>query len=108
MLKISKKELALRYNEINKEFYQHGVQSQKIELSESQITIFASVSRTPMLDTLADRPDLVLFIDASLNHKYKQRIKDILASEFDLAVKAIYKDFDQDTNTSCTVILLHT
>lgn len=100
-----KKQLFILYNEINKEIYSMGVQSQKINIIENQVLILAKISRSPLFSMLGEEErGLVSSLDAVLTSKFKQRLKEKLESTFDLKVTALFKDYDPGTESSSTVI----
>ncbi|WP_445491420.1 Na-translocating system protein MpsC family protein [Niallia sp. 03133] len=100
-----KKQLAAIFNETNQEIFNTGVHNQKIEIMGNKVLIIASTKRMPALDALGEEyAGLVLSMDAAVSVKYKQILKEKLEQELDLKVTSLFRDYEPDIGSSCTVI----
>ncbi|MGM0876959.1 MAG: Na-translocating system protein MpsC family protein [Bacillota bacterium] len=100
-----KKKLATLYNEISKEIFSIGVHDQKIDIVDNKILILARTKRIPALDALSEEySELVLSLDAALSSRYKKLLKEKLKLTFDVNVTSVFRDYDPDQGTACTVI----
>ncbi|MFT8322912.1 MAG: Na-translocating system protein MpsC family protein [Bacillus sp. (in: firmicutes)] len=100
-----KKQLAAIFNETNQDIFNTGVHNQKIEIVGNKVLIMASTKRMPALDALGDQyAGLVLSMDAAVSVKYKQLLKEKIEHELDLKITSLFRDYEPDIGSSCTVI----
>lgn len=102
------KQLILRtYNATNQQVWGTGVQQQRVELLEDRILVVAVHQRSPALAALdASRRDLTRQLDVALVDLYKELLKPQLERLLGVGVRVVLKDYDPDTQLSCTLIVL--
>jgi uncharacterized protein YbcI len=102
-----KKKLAQLYNQIEQEIIGLGTREQKIEIINNKIVIFSQNKRVPALTILGkNHPELTMSVDAALVSEFKARLKKQIETLFNLKVVTILKDYDPETESSCTVVYL--
>ncbi|AJY74396.1 Na-translocating system protein MpsC family protein [Paenibacillus beijingensis] len=100
-----KKKLSILYNEINKEMFNVGVQSQKIYTIENQALIYAKINRLPVFNMLGEeRKELLLSLESAVASSFKNLLKERIEATFNMPVTAVFKDYDPGTGYICTVI----
>lgn len=103
--KVSKKEIALIYNRLNKDFYAAGASKNKIEISENRLMIFANHKRIPALKILRKNyPELVSAANAAIDTEFKAMLKEEIIKLTGLPVVTVLKDYDAESEHNCTVI----
>ena len=95
------------YNATNQQVWGTGVRQQRVELLRDQILVVAVHQRVPALASLdATRRDLTRGVDVALVDLYKSVFREALESGLGLGIVAVLKDYDPETQLSCTVIML--
>jgi hypothetical protein len=102
------KQLILRlYNSTNQAVWGTGVQQQRVEILGDRILVVAVHQRVPALAALdPTRRDLTRQVDVALVDLYKSVFAAELERELGVGVRAVLKDYDPDTQLSCTVVVL--
>lgn len=102
------KQLILRtYNATNQAVWGTGVREQRVDLLGDRVLIVAVHQRVPALAALDDtRRDLTRQVDVALVDHYKGVFSAELERLLGVGVRAVLKDYDPDTQLSCTLVVL--
>jgi hypothetical protein len=95
------------YNATNQEIWGAGVRQQRVELLGDRILVVAVHQRVPALAALdEERRDLTRQVDVALMDRYKALFRTKLEDLLGLRVVTVLKDYDPETQVSCTVAML--
>ena len=102
------KQLILRiYNATNQAVWGTGVKEQRVELLGDRVLVVAVHQRVPALAALdGTRRDLTRQVDVALVDHYKGVFAGELQRVLGVGVRAVLKDYDPDTQLSCTLVVL--
>lgn len=104
--RLMKKTIAQIYNKINQRFYDTGVVSQRIQIFDDRIIIFAQQKRIAALNVLSKNyRELTVLADAALIAEFKAQLKEEMEAVTGLKVLSVLKDFDPETNHACSIII---
>lgn len=104
--RLLKKNIALIYNRINQEFYATGVISQRINVFDDRIIIFAQHKRVPAFATLSKNfSELTTYADAALITEFKTKLKLEIEDVTGHQVISVLKDYDTVTEHACCVVI---
>ncbi|MCM3739726.1 DUF2294 domain-containing protein [Oceanobacillus luteolus] len=104
--RLLKKTIAQIYNKINQEFYATGVVSQRIQIFDDRIIIFAQQKRVAAFHVLnKNYKELTMYADAALIAEFKVKLKQEIEEVTGHPVVAVLKDYDSETNHACSVII---
>ncbi|WP_020617828.1 Na-translocating system protein MpsC family protein [Paenibacillus daejeonensis] len=102
-----KQEIIKIYNAINQEIFGIGIKSQKIDIVEDKVYIFATHKRIPAMKILdKEHRSLTASVDMLLMEENKRLLREQLEQQLGLDVRLILKDYDYRTEYSGTVIIL--
>jgi uncharacterized protein YbcI len=102
-----KREIAQVYNRVNQEFYATGVRSQRVEVCDDRIIIFAKHKRVTAFKALSKNfQDLTIFADAALIIEFKEKFKQLIEDVTGLSVISVLKDYDPATEDAVCVIIV--
>ena len=101
-----KKTIAQIYNKINQRFYDTGVVSQRIQILDDCIIIFAQQKRIAALNVLSKNyKELTILADAALIAEFKAQLKEEMEAATGLRVLSVLKDYDPNSNHACSIII---
>lgn len=102
-----KQALTREYNRINNQIFAVGVVTLKVDVFEDKIFMQALHKRVPALEYLSRENRIVSDLaDLYLVKAFKREFKRVLSEQYGLAVKVIFKDYDDDLELSSTLIVL--
>lgn len=105
-IRLLKKTIAQIYNRINQEFYATGVVSQRIQVLDDRIIIFAQQKRVPAFSVLSKNfKELTMCADAALIAEFKIKLKQEIEAVTGHRVISVLKDYDTETNHACSVVI---
>jgi hypothetical protein len=101
------KQLILRiYNATNQAVWGTGVREQRVDLLGDRVLVVAVHQRVPALAALdGTRRDLTRQVDVALIDHYKGVLSAELQRVLGVGVRAVLKDYDPDTQLSCTLVV---
>lgn len=95
------------YNSTNQAVWGAGVREQRVDLLGDRVLVVAVHQRVPALAALdRTRRDLTRQLDVALVDLYKDVFSSALEQELGVGVRAVLKDYDPDTELSCTLVVL--
>lgn len=101
-----KRDLAQVYNRVNQEFYATGVRSQRVDVYEDRVIIFAKHKRVTAFKALSKNfYELTTFADAALIVEFKVKLKQVVEDVTGLHVVSILKDYDPVSEDAVCVII---
>ncbi|HLQ73313.1 MAG TPA: Na-translocating system protein MpsC family protein [Bacillota bacterium] len=101
-----KRDIAQVYNRINQEFYATGVVSQRINLFDDRLIIFAQHKRVQAFTALSKNfQELTTYADAALIVEFKAKLKQEIEDVTGYKVLSVLKDYDSKTEHACCVII---
>ncbi len=105
-LRTLKRDIAQVYNRVNQEFYATGVRSQRVDVYDDRIIIFAKHKRVTAFKALSKNfGELTTYADAALIVEFKLKLKQLVEDATGLKVKSVLKDYDpKSEDATCVVI----
>lgn len=103
---VIKQEAIKTYNSINREIFDIGVRSQRLEILGDKLLIFANHKRNPVLKLLDDKERmLTLLVDHTLTEESKRPLKREMERITGVPVKVVLRDYDPITEYAATIII---
>lgn len=105
-IRLLKRNVAQVYNRINQEFYATGVVSQRINVFNDRLIIFAQHKRVQAFAALSKNfHELTTYADAALIVEFKAKLKKEIEEVTGHSVVSVLKDYDTETEHACCVII---
>ncbi|MFD1706747.1 Na-translocating system protein MpsC family protein [Siminovitchia sediminis] len=101
-----KRDIAQVYNRVNQEFYATGVRSQRVDIQENRVIIFAKHKRVTAFKALSQNFwELTTYADAALIVEFKAKFRKIIEDVTGMKVLSVLKDYDPDSEEAVCVII---
>ncbi|GIN21766.1 MAG TPA: DUF2294 domain-containing protein [Bacillus bacterium] len=101
-----KRDIAQVYNRVNQEFYATGVRSQRVEICDDRVIIFAKHKRVTAFKALSKNFwELTTYADAALIVEFKIKLKKIVEDVTGMKVISVLKDYDPDSEDAVCVVI---
>jgi hypothetical protein len=101
-----KQEILKIYNTVNQEIFGIGIRSQRVEVMEGKVLIFATHKRITPLKILDESQRLLTRIfDNAIIEANKAMLAERVEEQLQLPVEVIFKDYDPRTEQALTVII---
>ena len=103
----TKKELFEVYNQVNKDIYGYGTTELKVHIVDSMIVFTVHHKRVPCLQAIEKEYRTVKEnADAAIMKVFKKELARRLRERFGAEILSVLRDYDYETMTAVTVILL--